>query len=552
MERRTSIALHCACLYGRIEEVKYLINDPARINAIDENGWTPFMFACQEGHLVIAQMLVYENCSVHIKSKIGWTALHIASFNGQTAICEYLIDHCGVNVNEQDEKGSTSLMKACDRGYLDTVQLLGSKKCDFNIRNQDGCAALHFASCNGHTAICKYLIDRCGVDVNEEENIDGMTPLMGACGHGHLSTVKLLVSKNCNFNAKNKNGWTALHCASSFGQTAICEFLIDRCRVDVDEQDNKGSTSLMKACDRGYLDTVQLLGSKKCDFNIRNQDGCAALHFASCNGHTAICEYLIDQQYGVDVNEDENIDGMTPLMGACGHGHLSTVELLVSKKCNFNAKNKNGWTALHCASSFGQTAICEFLIDRCRVDVDEQDNNASTSLMMACERGHLSTVQLLASKNCDFHIKNKFGKTALYLACSYSQIDVADFLIRRNLTYAQQHSEFLLALRNCRFSIAEELKSIEFFNKMTVIHDVLSGIRQIRKDCFSEPQTLLLFLACGASASAKNEYDKLPYECASGESRHILKCAWLESQYAELSVMGYSSPSRIKAHLPDA
>ena len=33
---KTSIALHCACLYGRIEEVKYLINDPARINAIDE------------------------------------------------------------------------------------------------------------------------------------------------------------------------------------------------------------------------------------------------------------------------------------------------------------------------------------------------------------------------------------------------------------------------------------------------------------------------------------------------------------------------------------
>ena len=43
---------------------------------------------------------------------------------------------------------------------------------------------------------------------------------------------------------------------------------------------------------------------------------------------------------------------------------------------------------------------------------------------------------------------------------------------------------------------------------MTVIHDVLSGIRQIRKDCFSEPQTLLLFLACGASASAKNEVSR--------------------------------------------
>ena len=45
---------------------------------------------------------------------------------------------------------------------------------------------------------------------------------------------------------------------------------------------------------------------------------------------------------------------------------------------------------------------------------------------------------------------------------------------------------------------------------MTVIHDLLSSIRQTKEGfSFSEPQTLSLLLACGASASVKNEVGRL-------------------------------------------
>ncbi|XP_065826102.1 death-associated protein kinase 1-like isoform X2 [Oscarella lobularis] len=545
-KKNSGTALHVASFYGKSAVTEYLIDHcGVNVNDQDNDGWTSLMLACPKGHFYTVRLLVSKQCDINIRTKDGWTALHVASFSGQTAVTEYLIDHCGVNVNDQNNDGRTSLMFACQKGHLDTVQLLVSKQCDINIRDKNGLTALHVASFNGQTAVTKYLIDHCGVNVDDQDN-DGWTSLMCACQEGHLKTVQLLVSKQCDINIRTKNGSKTLHVASSNGQTAVTEYLIDHCGVNVDEQTNGGWTSLMHACQKGHLDTVQLLVSKQCDINIRDKNSGTALHVASFNGQSAVAEYLIDH-CGVNVDDQDN-DGWTLLMYACKNGHLDTVQLLVSKQCNINIRTKDGSKALHVASSNGQTAVTEYLIDHCGVNVNEQNNDGWTSLMMACEEGHLDTVQLLVSKQCDINIGTKSGKTALFLSCSCGQNDIAEFLIKRKgLTFAQNsHDVLLAALRNCRFSSVQQLASCVLFDKMTVVNDVLLTRRNKKDNNFSEPQLLSLLLARGASASVKNKHGKLPYEYASGESRRVLKHAWLESQYAELSIMGCSSPSRIK------
>ena len=81
---------------------------------------------------------------------------------------------------------------------------------------------MHDACFHGQTEIAKDLIDQCGVDINDQDNVmrnelkwllnrakylrlqDGSTALMFACQEGHLSTTKLLVSKSCDANIRNK------------------------------------------------------------------------------------------------------------------------------------------------------------------------------------------------------------------------------------------------------------------------------------------------------------------------------------------------------------
>ncbi|XP_065826100.1 uncharacterized protein [Oscarella lobularis] len=538
-------ALHVASFYGQTAVTKYLINHcGVNVNEQNDHGWTSLMMACQEGHLDTVQLFVSKQCDINIRTKNGWTALYVASYHGETAVAEYLIDHCGVNVNEQNDNGWTSLIMACQEGHLDTVQLLVFKQCDINIRTKNGWTALHVASYHGQFAVTEYLIDHFGVNV-DEQNDNGWTSLMMACQKGHLNTVSLLVSKQSDINIKEKNGWTALHFASFYGQTAVTEYLIEHCGVNVNEQNDNGWTSLMMACQKGHLDTVQLLVSKQCDINIREKDGWTALHVASYHGQTAVVtEDLIDHR-GVNVNEQNDVpdDWSLPMMG-----QEDQLETVVLRLCDINIRTKDGSTALHVASSNGQTAVTEYLIDHCGVNVNEQNNDGRTSLMNACQKGHLDTVQLLVSKQCDINVRTKSGKTALFLSCSGGQNDIADFLIKRkDLTFAKSsHDVLLAALRNCRLSIVQQLASCVLFDKMTVVNDVLLIRRNEGDYNFSEPQLLSLLLARGASASVKNKHGKLPYEYASGESRRILKDAWVKSQYAELSVMGYSSPSRIK------
>ena len=63
------------------------------------------------------------------------------------------------------------------------------------------------------------------------------------------------------------------------------------------------------------------------------------LYIAAINGHTTICEYLIDK--GILINDIEN-SGNTPLHGASYYGQIDVVKLLLSYGAKTNIKNKLG------------------------------------------------------------------------------------------------------------------------------------------------------------------------------------------------------------------
>ena len=63
------------------------------------------------------------------------------------------------------------------------------------------------------------------------------------------------------------------------------------------------------------------------------------LYLAARNGHSNICEYLINK--GIKVNELQK-DGSTPLHGAAYYGQTNTVKLLLSYGAKTNIKNNFG------------------------------------------------------------------------------------------------------------------------------------------------------------------------------------------------------------------
>ena len=65
------------------------------------------------------------------------------------------------------------------------------------------------------------------------------------------------------------------------------------------------------------------------------------------------------------------------------------------------------------------------------VDVNIQNKDGYTALMIASERGYFEIVKLLIEKKAKLDIQNEYGCTALKFASIYNWIDIAEFLIEK-------------------------------------------------------------------------------------------------------------------------
>ncbi len=147
-------------------------------------------------------------------------------------------------------------------------------------------------------------------------------------------------------------------------------------------------------------------------FPVYAKDINSDLSSAAEKGDTATVQALLDK--GADVNA-KSIEGTTPLMKAAREGHMETVQALINKGADVNIKNECcDDTALLWAAGKGHTKIVKALLDK-GADINAKNFGGYTALMRAVEFGHTPTVQTLIDKGVDVNIKHD-DKTALLLA----------------------------------------------------------------------------------------------------------------------------------------
>lgn len=112
------------------------------------------------------------------------------------------------------------------------------------------------------------------------------------------------------------------------------------------------------------------------DLNIGDDHAFSLLHWASKEGHLSIVELLLSR--GARVNAT-NMGDDTSLHLAAAHGHREIVVKLLSRKADVFATNEHGMTALHYACFWGYVQICEDLI-QCGALVGVSNKKGQTPL----------------------------------------------------------------------------------------------------------------------------------------------------------------------------
>lgn len=192
--------------------------------------------------------------------------------------------------------------------------------------------------------------------------------------------TKIVESGDVKIDVPDKFGFSGLMQASQKGYYDVAEVLLSH-GADVGAQNDAGKTALMLACFAGQLDIVQLLRKHDADYDSYDKGGSSPIHWAVDGGNVKLLDWIIAD--GADVNKKDHSCGWTPL--------------------------------LRCASVGGNRDVALTLL-MAGADINAQDRDGKTALMIGIINGHQPLVELLLKRNANLKVKNEYGKTAYEMA----------------------------------------------------------------------------------------------------------------------------------------
>ena len=158
--------LHWNAKEGIAEIVQKLIHKGADVEIKDkENGSTPLLWACQNGHLNVVKILLQNNANLFATSDCGHTALHFAVQSGEVELVEMLVKK-GLDIDGQNKENPNVFVKvtlsplntAIFEDKMEILTLLIEKGADVNMVDGLNWTPINHAIFNGKKEIVSKLL----------------------------------------------------------------------------------------------------------------------------------------------------------------------------------------------------------------------------------------------------------------------------------------------------------------------------------------------------------------------------------------------------------
>jgi len=323
--------LMVAASRGNIETLRALLKGGADPNAQEANGGhTALMWAVSQRQSAVVDELVKAGANVQLASKTGFTPLMFAAQQGDADSARILLQAGARADDAQPKTGLTSLMIASAMGHAQAVELLLDNGADANAVDANGYAALHRVVRDSDY----------GINMDEKDAV--------------LTIVKSLLKHHANPNLRITQDKSKAAEEIKRGANA---FYGKRAAVTVTEIILQGSTPLLLAAEVNNLDVIKALVEAGADPNIPTQEGTTPLMMAAGAGTDVqrarepeeravavqTAKFLVE--HGADVNVHGQY-GWTALHAASYQGLNDVIEYLVDNGARIDEKDSFGQTAL--------------------------------------------------------------------------------------------------------------------------------------------------------------------------------------------------------------
>jgi len=431
-----AVSLHLAAYLGDSKKVNDSIKGGADVNSRDQDDWTALHCAASRGHRDVVELLITAGADANARARDrvdiwnvgpGGTVLHCAVRGGHRDVAELLIA-AGADVNARTGDGArrsrfpdeTALHEAVQRGYADLVEALVDHGADLEPRDEDGLTPLNWAARYGLLDMVKLLLAK-GADADTKANDDCFhagTPL-GATIEDHIEIAEALIAGGADVNAGDDSGWTPLHVAVMGDYGAAVEAAVP--------MEWPGWESPEPERDRYHLlcrkvlmdlvkDRVEFLIGHGADVNVKDEAGITPLHCAAYKGYDRVIELLTARAADVNAKTTQaSSDKMdwymrheghrlnprvTPLHMAALTGDVNTIDLLIARGSEADARDESGMTPLFYATRWAVIPVVRRLIAS-GADINIKSDAGATPLVDALRNGYVWTAEVLIAAGAD-------------------------------------------------------------------------------------------------------------------------------------------------------
>ena len=454
--------------------------------------------AVVKGSRAIFDILIDHGAKLDLVAGYYGSMLQAACLNGHAELVRYLLDEAKLDPNSQGGYHGNSLQAACAMGHLEVAEiLLGAEAeiCELAPGGHYG-SAIMAATCAGSLELIESLLaytDDANAMVNQRSPRYG-TPLQQAADLNRKDIVDLLIGHGANINAMGttagdtcKKDSSPLANAANKGNRKIVSILVEM-KAEADFSYSDGQFHLLhRAAMHNMLDLAQYCIDKKCDINMRSDQGIkyhqdqrkmTPLAIASVEGHKEIVELLLSEGAKIQYPGDD----VSTLILAASRDQADIMELLIQKHKARHPGNpmstvdfisrrvpssKN--TALHEAARLGAVGAVSKLVEHsapflranvgvgviqravwdgrprvvktliehlerssradCIQVINAVDDNGKSALIDAAERNRSNIFPYLLEHGADFRIRDKWSNTLLHYVCTRNHYDLVKMLL---------------------------------------------------------------------------------------------------------------------------